>query len=93
MTIVGGLVPLPWRFTITLRHSLAHTADSMEDGRQLRLGVVSHYVHGKHQRSALLDTTVALIKERRQSPFDMPGAWKWAITPLAGNAEVLTKWF
>jgi hypothetical protein len=59
----------------------------------LHLAIVGHYTHEATLKSPILAQTLELIKTRRQQPHVSLGWWRWAITAIAGNAQVIVKWF
>ncbi|CAM6001301.1 unnamed protein product [Sphagnum balticum] len=68
-------------------------ARTQNNEKQLHLAIVGHYTHEATLKSPILAQTVELIKTRRQQPHVSLGWWRWAITAIAGNAQVIVKWF
>lgn len=55
----------------------------------LELAVATHYVHGKDQNSDTLLQLRSLIVNRRRTPHAGVGFWRWAMTVISGNSEIV----
>ncbi|CAJ0567445.1 unnamed protein product, partial [Mesorhabditis spiculigera] len=85
----GAERPEVRKFWIELEDNKSATLPDHEKEPSLELAVASHHAHGPHQHSETLMQLRELIKSRRQGPQQAIGWWRWGITMVGGNSEIV----
>uniref|UniRef100_A0A183DQ78 Transmembrane protein n=1 Tax=Gongylonema pulchrum TaxID=637853 RepID=A0A183DQ78_9BILA len=87
----GAEAPEHRAFWIILRkiNSDGINEEDLDETPLLEISVATHYAHGPHQYSETLSQLRSLITSRRKTPHLAVGWWKWAITTIAGVAEIV----
>uniref|UniRef100_A0AC34RFV2 Uncharacterized protein n=1 Tax=Panagrolaimus sp. JU765 TaxID=591449 RepID=A0AC34RFV2_9BILA len=88
----GAEAPISRDFWILLENENPAPSNP-EENPSLELGIATHYAHGPFQNSETLTQLRNLFATRRQTPHHAIGYWKWAITTVGGNSEMIVKFF